>query len=924
MLTVDWMMMNVARHSGRIARTLIVTLLSSIFVALFAPTSFAATGDLDTTFASSGFLTSKLGTSNQIFSMTFDSSGRIVAGGTAVINGSYRFVVVRYLASGVIDTTFGTNGYATASIGTRDRIFSIAIDSTGRIVAGGGTIISNIWKFALLRFLPNGALDTSFGSSGFTTSTPGINDQITSIAIDSSDRIIAGGYAAIGGSYLYHFALGRYLSTGVLDTTFGTSGFNTTTSGTSDQIHSILIDSAGRIIAGGSVTKTNQKFALARYLATGALDTTFGTSGFTLNTPGTSDQINSLAIDSSGRILAGGYATTSVAYAYHFAIARYTSSGAVDTSFATAGFNTTTVGSADQIDSIALDSQGRVIAGGWSTNGNIQPMTLAGYLATGAIDTTFGTSGFTTATRGNSDAINAVLIDGNGAIYAGGEAFINNDANFLLARYVGPPRTQSALTITTTTGTYATPLTLSTAGGSGSGSISYSTTTPGCAISVTGVLTETGTLSCTVVASKGADSAYLALQSPPTVITLAKAPLAVIPSDTSTVYGSLAQYDFTYQGFVNGESVTASSFTTGLIAPLCSSSDTSTTSVAQSPLAITCSGGSAQFYFFTYPTAGRMTISPLPITVTPVLGQSKTFGTTDPILNYRVISGALVSGETLTGGLSYEGSGESATVGSHTYTLGTLANPNYAISLVPGDSFTVNAVIRTQTVVPPVVIPPVVVPPIVVPPIVVPPVVVPPIVVPPVTPPVVTPPVVTPPIVLPPVEVPVVTPVDDGVVSNDYCEIDQPEPKADPAPSQPPAGALITTQGGISTSDLALKTDVPKVRAKVEIVTKPDLIIHSMTPKLLLSKKDALLLKKLEEKVVQDDQIKCVGYIYKQGTTVAKATALAKSQATALCLMIKKKTKAKTIVTILDSSKAPKEAKSSKWLVATYVMRYRY
>jgi MBG domain (YGX type) len=300
--------------------------------------------------------------------------------------------------------------------------------------------------------------------------------------------------------------------------------------------------------------------------------------------------------------------------------------------------------------------------------------------------------------------------------------------------------------------------------------------------------------------------------------------------------------------------------------------------------------------------------------MTPVLGQSKTFGTTDPVLNYRVISGALVSGETLTGGLSYEGFGESATVGSHTYTLGTLANPNYAISLVPGDRFTVNAVIRTLTVVPPVVVPPVVVPP----------VVVPPIVAPPVTPPVVVPPVEVPPVVTPPVEVPEVVPVDDGVISNDYCPHDKPNPLPDGGLSDPPTGVLITTLGGLTAADLASKTVVPTVRAKVEIVTKPDLLIHSITPKLLLSKKDALLLKKLEAKVVQDDQIKCVGYIYKQGTTLAKATALAKSQATALCSMIKKKTKAKTIVTILDSSKAPKEAKSSKWLVATYVMRYRY
>jgi hypothetical protein len=212
----------------------------------------------------------------------------------------------------------------------------------------------------------------------------------------------------------------------------------------------------------------------------------------------------------------------------------------------------------------------------------------------------------------------------------------------------------------------------------------------------------------------------------------------------------------------------------------------------------------------------------------------------------------------------------------------------------------VNAVIRTQIIIPLVVVPPVVVPPVVVPPVVVPPVVV------------------------PPVQVPEVTPVDDGGVSNDYCKVDQPEPKVDSAPSQPPAGGLITPQGGISTFDIALKIDVPKVRAKVEVVTTPDLLIHSMTSKLLLSKRDALLLQKLEAKVVQDDQITCVGYIYKQGTTAAKATALAKSQASALCSMIKKRTKAKTIVTIFDSSKAPKDAKSSKWLVATYVMRYRY
>ena len=70
---------------------------------------------------------------------------------------------------------------------------------------------------------------------------------------------------------------------GTLDPTFGSGGLVTTDLGsTSDRVRAIGQDAAGRLVAvGDSVVKQTRGFAVARYTASGALDTTFGTKGVT-------------------------------------------------------------------------------------------------------------------------------------------------------------------------------------------------------------------------------------------------------------------------------------------------------------------------------------------------------------------------------------------------------------------------------------------------------------------------------------------------------------------------------------------------------------------------------------------------------------------------------------------------------------------
>ena len=274
-------------------------------------------------------------------------------------------------ADGALDTTFGTGGKVTTTIGGGDQGKAIAIQSNGKILVVGDD--SN--DFKVVRYNTDGSLDTSFDSDGkVTTDINGGFDDGQSVAIQSDGKIVVAGMGRVGLNE--NFAVVRYNTDGSLDTTFDTDGKTTTDIGTSttDKANAVVIQSDGKIIAVGT---SNDDFTVVRYTATGALDTTFDTDGKATTDIGTSttDKANAVAIQSDGKIIAAGTSNDD------FAVARYTTTGALDTSLDTDGKVTTDIGTStfDDGNAMAIQGDSKIVVAGQSSASGPPSFAVARY-----------------------------------------------------------------------------------------------------------------------------------------------------------------------------------------------------------------------------------------------------------------------------------------------------------------------------------------------------------------------------------------------------------------------------------------------------------------------------------------------------------------------------------------------------------------
>ncbi len=193
----------------------------------FALARYNTDGSLDTTFTSNGKVITDIGssTSDRANAVAIQSDGKIIVAGTS----GQDFALARYNTDGTLDTTFDTDGKVTTntdSLGANFRAAegtSIAIQTDGKIVVGGSIKQGDPRKFALVRYNADGSLDTSFDSDGFATAQfePGglADEEIKAIVIQSDGKIVAVGEYKSG-----QFALARYNSDGSLDTSFDTDG----------------------------------------------------------------------------------------------------------------------------------------------------------------------------------------------------------------------------------------------------------------------------------------------------------------------------------------------------------------------------------------------------------------------------------------------------------------------------------------------------------------------------------------------------------------------------------------------------------------------------------------------------------------------------------------------------------------------------
>ena len=214
-------------------------------------------------------------------------------------------------AAGNLDPAFGTGGVAITNLGV-SVVNSIELQSTGEILVLVAATASN----EVLRYTTAGELDTTFGNSGAAITIGG------SMSIAADDQIVVAGIVTDPNNSQTALEVERLNANGSIDTTFGNNGLALADLGTRSPFNDVvLVEPDGSVLACASLFPAGRRqpsqIALAHFTSSGTLDTTFGRGGSGIaNPPGA---CSALALLSNGNILvvAGQ------------AVAEYTSKGSV-------------------------------------------------------------------------------------------------------------------------------------------------------------------------------------------------------------------------------------------------------------------------------------------------------------------------------------------------------------------------------------------------------------------------------------------------------------------------------------------------------------------------------------------------------------------------------------------------------------------
>ena len=420
----------------------------------FAVVRYNSNGVLDNSFGSGGkVITSTSSADDGANAIAIQADGKIVVVGTA---NNYYFTVVRYDANGLLDSSFGSGGIVLTHIGqgvSDNSANAIAIQPDGNIVVAGSVkyiiLGHSDYDFVVLRYAPNGALDTSFGNSGIQISDfLSRYERAFAVALQISNteglKIVVAGTIDNGSNH--DFAIVRYTSNGSLDTSFDGDGLVTTDFGSYDSGYAVMIQSSGAIgpirivVAGKALVGNHDNFAVAKYFLNGALDTAFDGDGKITTPIGDYSSSGYAMVLQSGKIVVAGYSTTPNIFnqiSEDFAVVRYElSNGSLDATFDGDGIRIDDIGNRSPLGAraVAIQPDGKFLLAGSIGGGSAATPVLARYNSNATLDTSFGFGEgiFYDPFR----QFNAVAIQTDGKIVvAGGDGFLryNTDGSFDLA-----------------------------------------------------------------------------------------------------------------------------------------------------------------------------------------------------------------------------------------------------------------------------------------------------------------------------------------------------------------------------------------------------------------------------------------------------------------------------------------------------------
>jgi len=175
---------------------------------------------------------------------------------------------------------------------------------------------------------------------------------------------------------------------------------------------------------------------LTTHAQAGYLDLPFGNGGIVTTDFGSmADYCFSVAMQSDGKIVAAGHSFNG--FDFDVALVRYNNDGSLDNSFGSLGMVNTAIASDDDYGaSVAIQSDGKIVVAGSANFGSAGGFALVRYNSNGSLDNNFGSGGIVTTAFGNYGASgNSVTIQSDGKIVVAGTSNNGSDDDFALARY---------------------------------------------------------------------------------------------------------------------------------------------------------------------------------------------------------------------------------------------------------------------------------------------------------------------------------------------------------------------------------------------------------------------------------------------------------------------------------------------------------
>jgi uncharacterized delta-60 repeat protein len=293
------------------------------------------------------------------------------------------------------------------------------------------SVLAHDSGFGLARYSPDGTLDRSFGNGGIVVTRSSLSSFVANaLALQPDGKIVVGGMNSNVSSARLELAVARYNVDGTPDVSFSTGGMASDPVGEGGaEANAVVLQPDGMMLVAGTAFShgaSDDEFFVARYTSTGALDRSFGTAGITTTHVGAgASSAAAIVLEPDGHIVVAGTAYSNGATEDDFGVVRYTFTGHLDPSFGNGGIVTTDFSSSDvsldRATAASLQQDGKIVVAGF-TRGDHQSFAAARYNRDGGLDASFGAGGKTQVASAEPQVFSVMLQPLGTIVIAGSSA----------------------------------------------------------------------------------------------------------------------------------------------------------------------------------------------------------------------------------------------------------------------------------------------------------------------------------------------------------------------------------------------------------------------------------------------------------------------------------------------------------------------